>query len=467
VNRNRILLLAAGTGLLALLLAACSQGSASQPPSPAGNDTTSSSPAPVTSSSDTASAATGSAGDETSGASSSAASSAPESSSAPQVTGDITYMEFSSNGGHEKDLAAIVDAFEKANPGITVTVQTLPYADYFTKLQTAIAGGTAADAFELDYQHFVSYSSSGALAELPNVDATPYKKSLIDAFAVDGKQFGLPESFSDVVLFYNKTLFDAAGVDTPTDDWTWADEKAAAEKLTDKAKGVWGDYQPISYNEFYKVLAQNGGQFFNEDKTKATFDSPAGIEAAHWLTDKSGSVMPTAADGAGTPDFDTNLFKDGKLAMWHTGIWMFGALADVPFDWDIAVEPGNTTKASAMFANAVAVSASSKNAAAAQKWLEFLTSSDAMVNTRLGSGWELPPTGDESKLGAYLDQPKPANRKAVFDALDNAVLPPTIESQQEMQDAIDDALTGAAAGNTTVEDSLPAAAATVTSLLGG
>jgi multiple sugar transport system substrate-binding protein len=299
------------------------------------------------------------------------------------------------------------------------------------------------------------------------VDDAAYSKSLVDAFAVEGKQFGLPELFSDVVLFYNKTLFDAAGVDTPTDDWTWADEKAAAEKLTDKAKGVWGDYQPISYNEFYKVLAQNGGQFFNDDKTKATFDSPQGVEAAHWLTDKAGSVMPTAADGAGTPDFDTNLFKSGKLAMWHTGIWMFGALADVPFEWDIAVEPGNTNKASAMFANAVAVSASSKNAAAAQKWIQFLTSSDAMVNTRLASGWELPPIGDAGKLSAYLDQPKPANRKAVFDALDNAVLPPTIESQQEMQDAIDDALTGAAAGNSTIEESLPAAAATVTSLLGG
>ena len=71
--------------------------------------------------------------------------------------------------------------------------------------------------------------------------------------------------------------------------------------------------------------------------------------------------MPTAEQGAGTPDFDTNLFTDGKLAMWHTGIWMFGSLADCEFGWDIAVEPGNTKKASAMFTNAVVVSATSKH----------------------------------------------------------------------------------------------------------
>ncbi|OJV25828.1 MAG: ABC transporter [Actinobacteria bacterium 69-20] len=457
MKRTRTTLAVAAISGLSLLLGACAQGSASQ-----SGTSSQSSPTGDTSSSSSQSSS------ESSG-SSSESSPAASGSDAPAdaVTGDVTYMEFSSNGGHEADLKKIVDAFESANPGIKVTVQTLPYADYFTKLQTAIAGGTAADAFELDYQHFVSYSASGALAPLSDVDPAPYKKSLIDAFNVGGKQFALPESFSDVVLFYNKDLFDKAGVAPPNADWTWADENAAAKKLTDKAKGVWGDYQPISYNEFYKVLAQNGGQFFNADKTAATFASPQGIAAAHQLIDRSGTVMPTAADGAGTPDFDTNLFKSGKLAMWHTGIWMFGALKDVPFNWDIAVEPGNTNKASAMFANSVAVSATSKNAAAAQKWLEFLTSSDAMVTARLASGWELPPISDATKLGAYLDQPKPANRKAVFDALDNAVLPPTIERQQEMQDAIDNALTGAAAGHTKIEDSLPAAEKTVTSLLGG
>ena len=377
----------------------------------------------------------------------------------------IRYMNFSANDGHEKDLDAIVAGFQKANPNITVQVETTPYADYFTKLQTAVAGGTAGDAFELNYENFVTYAKNGSLAELSGVDGAAYKKSLLEAFSSDSKQYGLPASFSNVVLFYNKDLFKAAGVDEPTASWTWADERAAAKKLTNKAKGVWGDYQPVSFFEFYKALAQSGGQFLNADGTAATFNSPQGQQAAKFLVEKSGLTMPTEADGAGTPDFDSKLFKDGKLAMWHTGIWMFSGMADAKFDWDIAVEPGNTTNASAMFTNGVVVSATSKSKEAAQKWVTYLTSSDETVQTRLKSSWELPPVADEARLASYLDQGKPANRQAVFDSLDATVLPPVIERQQEMQDAVSKELTAAAAGRKSVAKALTDAETAVNALL--
>ena len=377
----------------------------------------------------------------------------------------IRYMNFSANGGHEKDLDGIKAAFEKANPDITVQLETTSYDDYFTKLQTAVAGGTAGDAFELNYENFVTYASNGSLAELKTVDGSKYKKSLLDAFSADGKQYGLPESFSNVVLFYNKDLFKAAGVAEPTSSWTWADEQAAAKKLTNKAKGVWGDYQPVSFFEFYKALAQSGGEFLSADKKSATFNSEAGKQAANFLVSKSGTTMPTEAQGAGTPDFDPKLFKDGKLAMWHTGIWMFSSMADAPFNWDVAVEPGNTTKASAMFTNGAVVSATSKNQAAAQKWVTFLTSSDDMVSTRLATSWELPPVAEQAKLSSYLDAGKPANRAAVFESLDATALPPVIERQQEMQDAVTKELTAAAAGRKAVPAALAAAQKAVDALL--
>jgi multiple sugar transport system substrate-binding protein len=377
----------------------------------------------------------------------------------------IRYMNFSANGGHEKDLDAIKAAFEKANPTITVQIETTPYDSYFTKLQTAVAGGTAGDAFELNYENFVTYSSNGSLAELKGVPGSAYKKSLLDAFSADGKQYGLPESFSNVVLFFNKDLFKAAGVAEPTSSWTWADEQAAAKKLTNKAKGVWGDYQPVSFFEFYKALAQSGGEFLSADKKSATFNSDAGKQAATFLVSKSGTTMPTEAQGAGTPDFDSKLFKDGKLAMWHSGIWMFSGMADAKFGWDIAVEPGNTTKASAMFTNGAVVSAKSKNQAAAQKWVTFLTSSDDMVKARLATSWELPPVADQAKLASYLDAGKPANRKAVFDSLEATALPPVIARQQEMQDAVDKELTAAAAGRKDVSAALADAQKAVDALL--
>lgn len=408
---------AAGVGVLAIALGACSQGSATNPGTAEDGKTV------------------------------------------------VRYMNFSANDGHEKDLDEIVSAFEKANTDIDVQVETVPFADYFTKLQTAVAGGTAPDTFELNYENFVTYAKNGSLAELSGVDRAVYEQSLVDAYATDGKQYGLPESFSNVVLFYNKTLFDQAGVPVPTDDWTWADEQAAAQRLTNRAAGVWGDYQPITYNEFYKALAQAGGKFLAEDGTKAVFDSPEGLKAANWLIGKNGATMPTEADGAGTPDFDSKLFSDGKLAMWHTGIWMFDALAEATFEWDVVVEPGDTAKASAMFVNGLVVSAAAENADAAQKWITYLSSSDTTSKVRLESSWELPPVADESKLASYLDKPKPANREAVFAALEQTVLPPVTERQQEMQDAVTLQLTEAAAGRKPVAQALTDAQAAVNDLL--
>ncbi len=298
--------------------------------------------------------------------------SAPAGESGP-VT--ITYTNFTSAGGNEENLAKIVDAFEDANPNITVEVTTLPYADYFTALQTDAAAGTLSDVFDIRYDDYPLYQANGVIAPITPENPDAIKQSLLEAYSTDGTSYALPISFSDVVLYYNKDLFDAAGIEYPSADWTWEDEKAAAEALTDSAAGVWGDHQPVSFYEYYKALAQNGGEFLAADGKSVAFNSPEGIEAAKWLVEKSGTVMPTIEQGQGTPDFDTNLFKEGKLAMLHTGIWVFGAVADVPFAWDIAVEPGNVQQASAVFSNAAAVSATSEHAEAAAKFAEFLSSS--------------------------------------------------------------------------------------------
>lgn len=383
--------------------------------------------------------------------------------------GDVTisYSNFISNGGNEENLDAIVAAFEEENPGIIVDVATLPYADYFTTLQTDLAAGTQADVFDIEYANFGTYVADGVIAPLEDVDTSVYRTSLADAYSSDGAQYALPSSFSDVVLFYNADLFDAAGLEYPTSDWTWEDEKDAAEQLTDEAAGVYGDYQPISYYEYYKAVAQAGGDFLAEDGTSVAFDSPEGIAAAEWLVGKSGTVMPTPEQGAGTPDYDSGLFLDGKLAMWHSGIWMFGALADATFNWDIAVEPGDAQKASALFSNAVAVSSSSDEKEAAQAFAEFLTSSSTMVETRLDAGWELPPVSDDSLLASYLGKGAPANRQAVFDALENVALPPIVaEGQTEMQDIVSEELTEAAAGRKTVEEAVSSAAERVNAAIG-
>lgn len=380
----------------------------------------------------------------------------------------IEFFNFTAGADHEAQLQRIVDAFEDENPNITVKVQNAPYEDYFTSLKTRIAGNTAPDTFELNYENFVSFASSGALLDLETaapdaIDKSVYFPKAYDAFNFDGVQLGLPESFSVVVLIYNKDLFDAAGLDYPTADWTWADEKAAAEKLTDAGAGVFGEYQPVQFFEFYKSLAQSGGEFFNDDMTEATFNSEAGIAAAHHLVDKVGNTMPNEAQMGGIGD--DVLFQQGKIAMWHNGIWQFNNLLDIPSKWDVVVEPGNTQHASHFFANAGVASASTKHPVESAKWLQYLASSDLTVDIRLNEDWELPAVADKALLEPYLSITPPENRQAVFDSLDAVVVPPVIERQQELQDIVTLYLQKAVLGELSVEDALDQAVQEVNALL--
>ena len=382
----------------------------------------------------------------------------------------LTYFTFSAAPDHLNDLNSIIAAFHQKYSNITVNVQTASYNDYFTKLQTEIAGGTAPDTFELNYENFVSYSSAGSLLDLSSqakndssYQASIYYPRAYQVFQSDGKQYGLPETFSDVLLFYNKDLFDAAGVSYPAASWTWTDEISAAQKLTNPSKGVWGDFQPIQFFEFYKVLAQDGGQFLSSDKKHSTFNGSQGVDAATWLVSKVGKVMPTDAQ-LGSQN-DEALFKAGKLAMWHAGIWEFAPMKDVPFKWDIQLEPGKVTKAHHFFANAAVASSKTAHPTQAWEWLRFLTSSSNAVQVRLAANWELPAVSDQSLFTSYLQQTPPANRAAVFKALDNIVVPPVIEQESQMQDIVSKSLAKAKLGQESVKQALDEAAGKVDALL--
>ena len=75
------------------------------------------------------------------------------------------------------------------------------------------------------------------------------------------------------MLVYNKDLFDQANIDYPTSDWTQEDVQAAAEAIRALGDDIYGIYQPVTYNEFYKVAAQYGGSLLSEDGTQFTINS--------------------------------------------------------------------------------------------------------------------------------------------------------------------------------------------------
>lgn len=383
----------------------------------------------------------------------------------------VKYYTFSAGPDHIEDLEKMIAGFEKENPNINVEYTILSWDDYFTKLQTLIASGTAPDTFELNYETFVTYASKGVLLDLSdyinndNFDVNIYNQKALDAFKLDEKQFGLVESFSNVVLFYNKNLFDEAGIAYPDASWDWNKELEAAQKLTNKEKGIWGTYAPIQFWEFYKTIEQNGGKIFNEDKTEVVINSKNNVETLQWMIDKSNKygVNPSDADMSGQSDGD--LFKSGKIAMLRTGIWMFDSFKDVDFDWDIALEPGNTQKAHHFFSNGVAINKKTENPEASWKWIKYLTSSEEAAKIRVDSSWELPAIEDEAILQGYLEKDSPESREVVFDALDTLVVPPVIENWNELTDVVGKELDKAKIGEKTPQEALDAAKAAIEELI--
>ena len=372
----------------------------------------------------------------------------------------ITYCNFNASGGNEETLAKMYEAFHEEYPNITVEIETIAMDDYFTQLQTRIVGGTAPDCFEMNIENFAAYANMGALAPIEGVDISGMDETALSAFTVDGVQYGLPGNFSNVVLVYNKDLFDQANLEYPTSDWTQEDVQAAAEAIHALGDDIYGYYQPLTYNEFYKACAQFGGSLLNDDLTEFTINSPENIQAAQVMVDRVlvSNVQPTEVQMGGMGDWD--LFMSGRLGMIPTGIWAFNTFAEgCDFAWDIAVEPGMEQKATHFFSNACVVNEASENKEAAMTWITWLCSSPAAAEIRIEAGWDLPAINDEEVLASYLDLTPPDNREAVFESLDYLVVPPVIEDYALMSDIIGQQLEAAAAGTVTVQEALDAAQA--------
>jgi len=379
----------------------------------------------------------------------------------------LSYYTFTADTNHVDELETLITEFESANPDIAVEYTALPFDSYFTRLQTDFAAGNAPDVFELNYENFVTFASRGTLLPIDDLGAlaSTFYPAALDAFSYEDTQYGLPITFSTVVLFYNKDLFDAAGIAYPTEAWTWAEVIKAAKQLTNPAERVWGIYQPVQFWEFYKTAAAAGGGLSVSDTV--AIDTPENREALHYLVDKVqvDKVMPTDAEMSGVSD--TDMFLGGQLGMLVTGIWMFDAFSEAPFAWDVAVEPGDARKATHFFSNAAVIADTTEHADAARKWVEFLAASPVTVETRIASAWELPALSLEQAalLEPYLAQPVPENREAVFESLQYAVNPPVVENQPQLQEIINQELEAARLGSKTVEAALADAQARVEALV--
>ena len=378
----------------------------------------------------------------------------------------ITYATFSASGAQEETLKQMVQVFDTKNPGIKVDVQLTGYGDYFTTLATKVAGGNAPDVFEVNMENYLAYMLRGQCQDLSalGIQTGNYSEGTLAAVSNEGKLYAVPMSFSTCVLFYNKALFDQAGVDYPTDTWTWADAQAAAEKIRALGEDIWGYFQPISYHEFYKSIAGNGGSLLNSDYSAFTVNSAENVAVLDAMLARvrgDARVMPNTEDLAGRGDWD--VFTEGKLGMIVTGIWAFSTFADkATFDWDITVEPGFADKSTFFFANVNCISPSSTKQEAAAKFIDAMGSDPDIVKLRLDASWELPTVADQAQLASYLTITPPANRAAVFASMDFAVAPPALVDASVAAETVNALFTGLDASDMTAQEALDELQATLT-----
>ncbi|MBE6072663.1 MAG: sugar ABC transporter substrate-binding protein [Clostridium butyricum] len=359
----------------------------------------------------------------------------------------ITYALWDKN--QEAGMKKIAEAFEQKNPGIKVNVEVTPWDQYWTKLEAGASGNSMPDVFWMHSNQSYKYASNGILMDLSdaNVDYSKFPKDLVDLYKVNDKNYAVPKDFDTIGLWYNKTLFDEAGIAYPDETWTWDNMLDAARKLTNESEGIYGFAAPLNLQEgIDNFIYQNGGQVFSDDKTKSAWDTPEVKEAVQWYVDLSlkEKVSPTQKQFA--ENTNTVFFESGKVAMYMAGSWMLGELAGndyVKANCDVAVLPQGKKRASIYNGLGNAVAASTSHPEEAKKFVEFLGSEEAN-KLQAESGAAIP--AYEGTSEAWVKSNDKFNLQCYVDMLDYAVIKPysneTIKWQTLQEATLNKAFSG-------------------------
>jgi multiple sugar transport system substrate-binding protein len=138
---------------------------------------------------------------------------------------------------------AVSKLYAEAHPGITFDTWWNAFNDYWPKLGTEVAGGNAADVYQMDYRYLVEYANRGAIAPLDEyvgkgLDLSDFDQDQQDGGKVDGKLYAISLGANSVAMMVNTKAFADAGVDAPTRDWSYEDYKSHAEAFNAKSNGM-------------------------------------------------------------------------------------------------------------------------------------------------------------------------------------------------------------------------------------
>jgi len=346
---SRRQVLAGGAWLSALLVAACSQQAAPSPTTaPAAQATAAPTQAPAQAAAPTATTA------PAAQAAASTATAVPAAQSAPAASGSKT-LKFSSYSFSTFE-DAMKQMFKNWDPTVNVQSEFAGGNDYWNKVQVEIASGQTPDLGIGEFNLIVSFANNGAVLALDDlikvdkfsfdpffpsaIDQYRWKKGDFDSGSAGGSMYGLPGDAQPYLFAYNKSMFDEAKVDYPTDSWTWDDVVAAGKKMTQASNNKWGCYAPGlgQFNEGEWVYSA-GGKLLSADYKKSALDTPETMSAYKWAWDLiyTHKIAPKPV-----PNEAVDPFQSGRVAMFWDGIWRVADFAKInQFQWDLAPHPKN------------------------------------------------------------------------------------------------------------------------------
>ncbi|MEC5423444.1 sugar ABC transporter substrate-binding protein [Virgibacillus sp. C22-A2] len=369
----------------------------------------------------------------------------------------IKYAYWDKN--QEDMLKDLVEEFNKDNPTIEITLELTPYDQYFTKLDAAASGGGLPDVFWMNGPNFVKYASNDMLESIDesisedDLDTSPYPDGLLGLYQYEDKTYALPKDYDTIGLWYNKELFDEAGLDYPDESWDWEDLVSAAESLTnpeDETYGIAAFIQDSQATYFNTILAADG-YIISKDKTQSGFDDPntiEGIQKYHDLIHKH-EVSPTHVQMETTNA--TSMFESGKVAMMFQASYMipqFKANEYTNENVDVAVLPTIKKRSNVIHGLGNVIASNSENKDGAWEFVKFLSSEKAA--TIQAEAGIIP--AYEGTQQSWVEATPNFNLQAFLDMAEVSEPYPVSKDTSKWATIIQDNLAKAWAGQLTVEE---------------
>jgi len=274
----------------------------------------------------------------------------------------------------------IVDRFNEKNPDLQVVLEA--YGDDFdTKLATGFGASDAPDVMYMwNYAHYKDGLEplDSWVSKEPASFKGDFYKGLFDYNSIGSKLLGLPIGYTTHVVYYNKDLFDKAGVPYPKGDWTWDELLATAKKVANPSQKIYGfafQQEPDPY-DFEHYLWNVGVSYLGpEGSFKNGFKDPKVVALLTKMQNAIKEGYAISVEGSGSREMRT-----GKLAMFINGSWSIPSLKEANVNFGLAkmpsVEKGKKS-ISAISISGIAMYNKSKNKDAAWRFMKFWVSPEA------------------------------------------------------------------------------------------